>query len=85
LPTNVRIESICQPTHLTIRRLCVVIEVRFNADSLRGYAGVVKSLSHHVNHFAVSNQMKVARLQILFVDPGWDTIGDASGQASPFF
>ena len=71
--------------NLSIRRLCVVIEIRFDADSFREYAGVMKSLSHHVNHFAVSDQMKVIRLEFVLVDPFWNTIGDASGQASPFF
>jgi hypothetical protein len=29
--------------------------------------------------------MKVANLQLFFVDPVWNTIGDAPGQASPYF
>jgi archaellum biogenesis ATPase FlaH len=59
--------------------LRVVIEVGLDADPFRGYAGEMKSLSHHVNHFTISNQMKVADLQFLAVDPGRNAIGDASG------
>jgi hypothetical protein len=51
--------------YLSIRRLCVEDEIRFDTDALRGHAGVMKSLSHHVNHFAISDEMKVIRIQVV--------------------
>ena len=84
LPLPVTAKSRGQAVNLIIRRLCVVIEIRFDTDSFREYAGEMKSLSHHVNHFAISDEVKVMRIQVVR-DLFWNTICYASDQGSPFF
>ena len=52
-----------QAINFGFRRLRVVIEIGLDADSVWGDTCAMKRLPHHMNHFAVSHEMKVIAIQ----------------------
>ena len=73
-----------QRLHFGFRRLRVVIEIRFNTDAFRNEAGAAQRLPDEMDHFAVSDQVKVVSVQSVALQERRNVIRDVALQTFPY-